>query len=441
VRAIPGQFKSRIDEIARVDLGVPPASFARLCFGTAHAPEEMMDDPEVPGGLNLAERIRRLAHGRSTLDVAQFQFIGLDEIRRTYAERWSEKRERVGRVARHFISRRIAPDDVLVAGADGFLLVFGGVTGFLAEAAARQISRELNAFFLGDPELGGVQVEAQSAAMTVDDFTAAFGEMIAQARPQDSRPEHALADLPMGYVPVWDAQRGALATYFITPLDPATRQPLDWDQHSHRHADMDELKLNQSELAMRRLFAGEGRALMGVAVHVTTLNSPQGFARVAQAMGRFDRRLARYRILRVSCVDPGYPRIYLEDALRALRPLADRVAIGLNWMESDVASVVKLQPAAIGFTVPARTLGPVTARNDVYGRIAAAVELAKAHGVKVGVEGDLHPEHAVRFMQDGVDYVCSPRIWPVQLALPAAEAWPATRLVTMAQQADKMTAA
>lgn len=400
-----------------------------------------MDHDAVSGGLNLAERIRRLANGRNTLDVAQFQFIGLDEIRRTYAERWSEKRERVGRVARHFIARRIAADDVLIAGADGFLLVFGGFTGFLAEAAAKQISRELNAFFLGDPELGGVQIEAQHNAMSVEDFAKAFGDIVAAAREQTQKPERSLADLPMGYVPVWDAKRGALATYFITPLDPDTHEPLGWDQHSHRHADMDELKLNQSELAMRALFAGEGRALMGVAVHASTLNTPQSFARVAQAISRFDKRMARYRILRISGVDPGYPRIYLEDMMRAVRPLADRVAVGLSWMEADVASVVKLQPAAIGFTVPPRAPGHATLRQDVCERIAAAVELAKAHNVKVGVEGDLYPEDAVRFMQDGVDYVCSPRIWPVRLALPAAETWPASRLVAMTQQADRMTAA
>ena len=154
-----------------------------------------------------------------------------------------------------------------------------------------------------------------------------------------------------------------------------------------------------------------------------------------------DKRIARYRILRISGVDPGYPRIYLEDMMRAVRPLADRVAVGLSWMEADVASVVKLQPAAIGFTVPPRAPVHKALRQDVCERIAAAVELAKAHNVKVGVEGDLHSEDAVRFMQDGVDYVCSPRIWPVRHALPAAETWPASRLVAMTQQADRMTAA
>ena len=42
-------------------------------------------DLEAPGGLNLAERIRRLANGRNTIDVAQFQFIGLKEIRASMA--------------------------------------------------------------------------------------------------------------------------------------------------------------------------------------------------------------------------------------------------------------------------------------------------------------------------------------------------------------------
>ena len=88
-----------------------------------------MDATEGSGGLNLAERIRRLANGRSTLDVAQFQYIGLEQIRTSYAERWPGKRERVARVAQHFISRRVAVDDVLIAGADGFLVVFGGLTG------------------------------------------------------------------------------------------------------------------------------------------------------------------------------------------------------------------------------------------------------------------------------------------------------------------------
>ena len=50
----------------------------------------MGDGIEALGGLNLAERIRRLAKGRTTLDVAQFQFIGLTDIRARYGDRWAQ---------------------------------------------------------------------------------------------------------------------------------------------------------------------------------------------------------------------------------------------------------------------------------------------------------------------------------------------------------------
>lgn len=380
-----------------------------------------------PGGLNLAERIRRLANGRASLDVAQFQFIGMGEIRNRYGERWREKRDRVAHVARHFIARRIGSDDVLIPGADGFLLVFGTAAGFHADAAAKQISRELNSFFLGDPDLDDMQIEARHLSMSMDEFVAAFGAMMAASR-EAAQPAPTPATIRMGYTPVWDARHGALATYFISPLDPANGQPMGWDMHNHRHSDMDLRKLKESEIDMRTLFARGGQALVGVAVHVSSFNNAHNLARMVQAMAQFDARLSRYRVLRVSCVEPGYPRIYLEDLMRAVRPHAKRVAIGLNWMEPDIGSVLKLQPAAIGFSLPYGALSQPSQRDEIYSRIGAAVEQARHAGVTVGVEGDLRAEHAVRFREDGVTHLCSPRLWPVRPTLPAAESWPVERL-------------
>ena len=396
---------------------------------------------DSPGGLNMAERIRRLANGRNTLDVAQFQFIGIADIRARYGERWREKHERVVTAARYFISRRISPEDVLIAGADGFLLVFGSFTGYVAEAAARQISKDLNTFFIGEPDLDGMQVVAEHHAMSLEDFSQAFNAMMARAgaaaEQQREQPrEQPMASIPMGYIPLWDAQRGALATQFISPLDPATGFPLVWDNQSHRHAAMDERKLNDSEKDMRALYAGGGRAVVGVAVHVSTLNNPQSLSTVVRAMAKFDRKLSRYRVLRVSCVEPGYPRIYLQDAMRAVRPHVGRIAIGLNWNEPDIGGVLKLQPAAIGFSIPTTALVNAGVKAEVYARVAAAVEQARAAGVMVSVEGDLHAEHASRFVRDGVNFLCSPRLWPVRPKLAPAESWPVAKLEAMARAAD-----
>ena len=388
----------------------------------------MNTESESPGGLNLAERIRRLANGRNTIDVAQFQFIGLDAIRARYAQRWDEKRDHVAQVARQFITRRIAAEDVLISGADGFLLVFGTFAGALADAAAQRISKELNAFFLGSPDLDDMQIKAQHQSMSVDDFANAFGAMLADAKDSAPHARPTAAETLMGYTPVWDAQRGALSTFFISPLDPATGSPMDWNYASHRHTDMDEMKLKASEEAMRKLFESGKKALVGVTLHVSSLNSQQSLSRLMAVISKFDPLLARYRMIRISCVEPGYPRIYLEDMLRVLKPRVPHVAIGLNWAEPDIASILKLQPAAIGFTLPVGTLGPHGPKAEVFARIHSAVDQARHHGVSVGVEGDMQTDHIQRFAQDGVNHICSPRVWPMRRALPAAELWPTSRL-------------
>jgi hypothetical protein len=388
---------------------------------------------EAPGGLNLAERIRRLANGRNTIDVARFQFIGLHEVRGRYGVRWNEKRDRVQQVARHFISQRISPDDVLIPAADGFLLVFGSQAGVLADAKAHRISAELNAFFVGQPDLNDLQFEARHKSMSVDDFAQAFGDLIAESHELATQAfDVAPGEIPIAYTPVWDARRGALTTFFVTPLDAATGYPLDWDPLRRSHTDMDELKLKSSEDAIKKLFASGKRVLVGVALHISSLNNQQSMSRLLTAAAKFDKRLAKYRIIRISGVEPGFPRIYLEDVLRTLRTRMPNVAIGFNWSEPDIASVLKLQPAVIGFSLPPGALGRHS-QADVYARIHAAAELARHHNIPVGVEGDIAAEHALRFAQDGVQHMASPRLWPVRSGLTAAELWHASRLTPLAK--------
>ena len=100
-----------------------------------------------------------------------------------------------------------------------------------------------------------------------------------------------------------------------------------------------------------------------------------------------------------------------------LKPRVPHVAIGLNWAEPDVTSVLNLKPAAIGFSLPAGTLGAHGPKADVFARIHSAVEMARHHGVSVGVEGDLQIDHIQRFAQDGVHHICSLRVWPMRRAL------------------------
>jgi hypothetical protein len=400
----------------------------------------MTEDLDTPDGLNVAERIRRLASGRTTLDVAQFQFIGLADIRARYGDGWTSKRDRVQAIARHFIAKRINPEDVMIPGADGFLVVFGRRTGLLADAAAQRISKALNDFFIGSsPEDIDVRFEARRKTMSLEDLAAAFADMIAAQIAPDWI-ESALPDGPpapelvrMGFQPAWDARREALTTGIVRPIDPRTDHPVNGYHFDavidapHHFFEFDELMLRDSEDAIRKLFASGRKTLVTTALHVTSLQSASTLTKLIAVMGGFDKKLARYRIIRIAGIEPGFPRIYLEDICRVLRSRVPNIVFSFDWREPDVASAFRLQPVGVGFTLPAdATIG--TPRADMLARIRVAAEACHQHHTPFFVDGSFGHDLAQRFIADGVDVLASPKIWPIVEDLAGAEKWPATKL-------------
>jgi hypothetical protein len=404
----------------------------------------MTQRPNDAGGLNLAERIRRLANGRAMLDVAQFQFVGLDDVRRRYGDKWPEKRERVLLVAGQFIARRMDARDVLITGLDGFLVVFSNRSGRAADNAARRIAVELNEFFIGEnPEESDLRFESLHRAMTMEDFAQSFGDLSFndEAEPAaaaivqlDPKPTPAgpatTAGLRPEFQPVWDARRQALTTWFVRLVNPATGDRIDFpdEDAGYKQIDVDEQHLRTSETALRDLLASGRKSLVGVSVHATSLTQAANLSRLFAVMATFDRKLARYRIVRVTGIEPGFPRIYLEDIFRTLRSRIPNIAVALNWMEPDVASVLRMQPASIGFSAPRSLIGPLGPRVDLFARIQAAAELARLHGVPMFVDGDFSAEQARRLVADGVSMLTSPQVWPAARGLLPASVWPASRL-------------
>jgi hypothetical protein len=396
------------------------------------------EELEAPDGLNLAERIRRLASGRTTLDVAQFQFIGLSDIRERYGKGWPEKRDRVQAVARHFIAKRINPEDVLIPGADGFLVVFGRRTGLLADAAAQRISKALNDFFIGSyPQDADVRFEARRKAMSIEDLASALNDMAAETEHDPDAPAlphdaPAIASIRMAFQPVWDARREALTTWIVTPIDPRTGHrvsgyrfdpAIDAPRH---YGELDKIQLQDSEEAMRKLFASGRKALVTTALHVSSLQSGAMLTRLAQTMAGFDRELARYRIIRIAGIEAGFPRIYLEDICRVLRSRVPNIVFGLDWREPDIASALRLLPVGVGFPLPPDAAGG--ASREMLARIRGAVETCRQSHTPFFIDGDFGPDLAHRFLADGVDMLASPKIWPLAEELGGAEKWPASKL-------------
>jgi hypothetical protein len=157
------------------------------------------------------------------------------------------------------------------------------------------------------------------------------------------------------------------------------------------------------------------------------LQSPNTLTRLSQVMAGFDRKLVRYRIIRVTGIETGFPRIYLEDICRVLRTWVPNIVFGLDWREPDIASALRLQPVGIGFPLsPDATSG--ARRADMLARVRGAVETCHQHHTPVFVDGDFGADLAQRFIADGVDVLASPKIWPIAEDLGGAEKWPAAKL-------------
>ncbi|MEC9250950.1 MAG: hypothetical protein VX501_09895, partial [Pseudomonadota bacterium] len=99
---------------------------------------------------DLKQKLKKALAGKAAVEMGQFQFVNLDEIRSQAGDEWPEIRDKTYEVSGHFIEKRLADDDVLIRCQGGFLIMFSQMGGVEAEAHVEEINDELNEFFLGE---------------------------------------------------------------------------------------------------------------------------------------------------------------------------------------------------------------------------------------------------------------------------------------------------
>jgi hypothetical protein len=398
-----------------------------------------------PGGSseNVVERLRTLVRGRTTIDVAQFQFIGLEEIQRAYGDKWPEQKARIHDIAHGYIAKRIEPNDVLIRGADGFLLVSGSKTGRDAEVAALTLTQGLNEFFVGEvndrpePRFG-----VTSREVPANNLVESLGNLDfvtpAPAAAEAPSPEGTAAPtIEWRFEPLWDVRREALTSYVVVPVatDTGVRIPgYQFEDPSGRTPNLtalDEANLKVSEQAIQKLFASGKKALIGVSVHVSSLANNASRTRLFSIMEQFDRNLLRYKTLKIAGIAPGFPRLYLGEIMAQLKARMPNIVLGAAWDEPDVATLVQAGSLGFGFTLPRSVTGPspAVAQATLLAKIRSAAEAAHAAKKPFFVEGAITPELAVRLCATGVDNMSSPLIWKPLTAPDTVVKWSADRLV------------
>lgn len=160
---------------------------------------------------DLKQKLKKALAGKAAVEMGQFQFVNLDEIRSQAGDEWPEIRDKTYEVSGHFIEKRLAEDDVIIRCQGGFLIIFSTIGGVEAEAQVEEINEELNEFFLGERWLEKLRSHANARRVPTDEFlsivarTQVEDEPAEEARPEPEQAQEAAAEAAAG----WEKKSGS----------------------------------------------------------------------------------------------------------------------------------------------------------------------------------------------------------------------------------------
>jgi hypothetical protein len=395
------------------------------------------------GGVELLDRLKQVARNGQSIDIAQIQFVGLEEVRAAYGERWPKERARIQEVARGFVGKRLRREDVLIPCENGFVIVFGNVDSVDTALTAHAVGHSLRSFFTGEQETRNVSVDVVHESVSAKDLPRFLQGLsrtdISAARRGDVPPGGAdPSAFSLRFQPLWDVSNEAVAAYFAEAVDPASGDRIrgyhfEADAPSpSRLLEIDEITLRASETAMRAMFNSGRKAMLGVSLHVSSLMKVENRSRLLHVISNLDKELCKYRAVRLSGVGPGFPRLYLRDTVGFLRARLPRVFISMNAMQDDFTVGMESEAGGLCFTWP-----PSARIVDASGfpvRLHRTAASLHARSKRVIVEGPLTQAQARQSAAAGVHALASPLIWPPGKFPDGAVRWPASRLVGRGSQ-------
>ena len=201
--------------------------------------------------------------------------------------------------------------------------------------------------------------------------------------------------------------------------------------HADQFLRIDEDSLWISEQTLQDAVRAGKPALVGVTLHVQSLASLVSRARLFATLALLDPELHRFRLVKIAGVPTGFPRIYLNEIIGALRSRLPNIVLLAHWDEPDVASLLHPGLSGIGFMVPGSGVmsGPLTSVPALMYRAGEAIRFAHGARMRFFVEGAVTKFLALKFAQAGADNIASQAIWPARVPAEGVQNWPAERLV------------
>jgi hypothetical protein len=393
----------------------------------------------------LLDKLRRVARNGQSIDIAQIQFVGLDEVRAAYGDRWPRERERIQEIAQSFVGKRLRREDILIPCENGFVIVYGNVDSVDTALAAHAVGRSLRTFFTGEQVMRSVSVDVVHETVCAKELPrflqSLSGTDVSAARrgaaPPGSTDPSAFS---LRFQPMWDVSNQAIAAYFAEAVDPVSGERVPGYHFESdvpppsRLLEIDEITLRASETAMRTMFQSGHKAMLGVSLHVASLMKVENRSRLLHVISGLDKELCKYRAVRLSGVGPGFPRLYLRDTVGFLRARLPKVFISMNALEDDLT--VGLESDANALCLSWTPSARIPEASGLPVRVQRAAASIHSRSKRLIVEGRLNQAQACGCVSAGVDALASPLIWPPGKFPDGAVRWPASRLADSGLQQE-----
>ncbi len=366
----------------------------------------------------VSEQLAHLFSARTVREIGQFQFINLETVKEEARDQWPRLKNKIFDVGRFFIEKRVAHGDIIIRCQDGFLVVFAELDAETACEKCDRITREMNAFFVGEKELAALEVRAASRSMDEAQFhTLIRSEDEAEAlvhrplpvpeeeSPPPARPRRAnpFGDWRSGpgwnrivFRALWDARAEAITGAYCLPTRWCEERGLLAEGYRALHDGDDAEQAAQVDDAVLehglKIFARAARAgqpfLLTLPIHFPAFEKRERRIALAKRLGQVPAELRRYLFFSMERIPPGAPTSHVYEAVHVLRPFGSGVFLGSN--SAEFAWEQYGDCAARRFSLDLHALGPASPRRlDALRRFFMTAKRSRAEAQLLGVNSSV----------------------------------------------------
>lgn len=402
----------------------------------------------------VSEKLARLFSARTVREIGQFQFINLETVKEEARDQWPRLKNKIFDVSRFFIEKRVAHDDVIIRCQDGFLVVFANLDAEAAHEKCDRITREMNAFFVGEQELAALEVRAASRSMDETQFQTLIRseneaetlthrplpvpEEAAPASAPPRRRRNPFGDWKSGpgwnrivFRALWDARAEAITGAYCLParwceerglLAEGYRALHDGDD-AEQAAKVDDAVLEHGLKRFAETATAGQPFLLTLPIHFPAFEKRERRIALTKRLSQVPAELRRYLFFSLERIPAGAPTSHVYEAVHVLRPFGSGVFLGSN--SPEFAWEQYGDCAARRFSLDLHALGPASPRRlEGLRHFFLTAKRARAETQLLGVNSAID-------LQEGL--AMGGRFFSGDLIAPASENPPSPRSVTASE--------